>query len=67
MKLCLYTLTKFCHRYDVYSGALYTFSDLHYEMASVLYNVGALHSALGFREDRNSSEGMKVACTHFQV
>jgi hypothetical protein len=54
-------------RYDVYSGALYTFSDLHYEMASVLYNVGALHSALGSREERSSSEGMKVACTHFQV
>ncbi len=52
--------------YDVYSGSLFTFSDLHYEMASVLYNIGALHSQLGWREDRSTSEGMKMACTHFQ-
>ena len=57
----------FLIRYDVYSGALFTFSDLHYEMSSVLYNIGALHSVLGSREDRSSSEGMKMACTHFQV
>jgi tyrosine-protein phosphatase non-receptor type 23 len=51
---------------DIYSGSLYTFSDLHYEMASVLYNIGSLHSQLGRAEERSDSEGMKLACTHFQ-
>ena len=36
-------------------------------MASVLYNVGALHTALGAVQDRSESEGLKLACTHFQI
>ena len=35
-------------------------------MASVLYNIGALHTSLGASQDRTDSEGIKVACTHFQ-
>ena len=51
---------------DPYSGSLYTLPDFDYELASVLYNLGSLHSILGAAEKRDSSESMKVACTHFQ-
>lgn len=51
---------------EVYSGVMFTYCYLHYEMASVLYNIGALHTALGAKLDRSDSEGMKLACTHFQ-
>jgi tyrosine-protein phosphatase non-receptor type 23 len=54
--------------YDCYLGVVCNFSDIEYEMASVLYNAGAVHSTLGANGDRgrDSSEEMKVACTHFQ-
>ena len=52
--------------YDVYLGIVCNYTDIDYEMCSVLYNVGALHSILGSQETRASSEGMKVACTNFQ-
>ena len=42
---------------------MFTYCYLDYEMASVLYNIGSLHSTLGARQD---SEVIKVACTHFQ-
>ena len=32
---------------EVYSGVMFTYCSLHYEMASVLYNIGALHTFLG--------------------
>ena len=51
---------------DPYSGTLYTLPDFDYELASVLYNLGSLHSTLGAAEKRDTSESMKVACTHFQ-
>ena len=51
---------------DPYSGTLYTLPDFDYELACVLYNLGALHTVLGATEKRDSSESMKVACTHFQ-
>lgn len=35
-------------------------------MASILYNIAALHSKLGIEEDRTDAESMKIACTHFQ-
>ncbi len=38
--------------YDCYLGIASNYSELEYEMASVLYNAGALHSQLGAREDR---------------
>ena len=56
---------KFSWR-DVYSNTEYSTSDLSHELASVLYNIGALHSRLGLAEDRQDSEGMKMAVTHFQ-
>ena len=51
---------------EVYSGVMFTYCYLDYEMASVLYNIGALHTSLGKSQDRTDSEGIKVACTHFQ-
>ena len=51
---------------DMYTGNTVMFSNLNSEMANVLYNIGALHVALGNKEDRTSSESMKTACNHFQ-
>lgn len=51
---------------DIYSGMVFNIIDIKYEQASILYNIGALHSKLGAMENRTSSEGMKIACTHFQ-
>ena len=58
--------SKFPRRYELYSGTIYQLEDIEFEMASVLYNIGALHSHLGAAESRTTSDSMKVACTHFQ-
>lgn len=50
----------------MYSGSMWRSSNVKYEMASILYNIAALHSKLGIEEDRNDAESMKIACTHFQ-
>ena len=44
----------------------YSVSDMNHELASVLYNIGALHSRLGAQEERQESDGMKMAVAHFQ-
>uniref|UniRef100_V5H838 Putative tyrosine-protein phosphatase non-receptor type 23 n=2 Tax=Ixodes ricinus TaxID=34613 RepID=V5H838_IXORI len=51
---------------DIYSGMVFNIMDIKYEEASIMYNVGALHSQLGTLQNRDNSEGMKIACTHFQ-
>lgn len=51
---------------DIYSGTLWRTSNIKYEMASILYNIAALHSKLGIEEGRSDPESMKIACTHFQ-
>ncbi|CAB4042422.1 A Chain A, Tyrosine- phosphatase non-receptor type 23, partial [Paramuricea clavata] len=51
---------------DLYTEDPITIPDISYEQSSILFNLGALHSLLGSREDRVSEEGMKVACTHYQ-
>uniref|UniRef100_W4VRD8 Putative tyrosine-protein phosphatase non-receptor type 23 n=1 Tax=Corethrella appendiculata TaxID=1370023 RepID=W4VRD8_9DIPT len=51
---------------DVFSGTTIQKSDLKYEMAAVLYNIGALHTQLGAEESRSEPESMKKACTHYQ-
>ncbi|XP_031442517.2 tyrosine-protein phosphatase non-receptor type 23b [Clupea harengus] len=51
---------------DVFLGKAVTHNDIRYEQACVLYNLAALHSALGATDNRVSEEGMKVSCTHFQ-
>ena len=50
---------------DIYSGQT-VIGDLDFELACVLYNIGALHAELGALDLRNNAESMKVSCTHFQ-
>jgi len=35
-------------------------------MGAILYNIGALHTQLGANDPRDTPDGMKMACTHFQ-
>ncbi|GLV42515.1 myopic [Carabus blaptoides fortunei] len=51
---------------DLYAGLVCSVSDIDFELSSVLYNIGALHTQLGAADSRSSSEGMKMSCTHFQ-
>lgn len=51
---------------DSFTGSLWRCSNIKYEMASILYNIAALHSQLGIEEARSDPESMKIACTHFQ-
>ncbi|XP_068222752.1 LOW QUALITY PROTEIN: tyrosine-protein phosphatase non-receptor type 23-like [Palaemon carinicauda] len=52
--------------YDIYSSLSYSVTDIKYEMACILYNIGALHTDLGAMDARNTPDGMKISCTHFQ-
>lgn len=45
---------------------VYNVTDIKYEMACILYNIGALHTELGAMDARNTPDGMKISCTHFQ-
>ena len=51
---------------EIYSGSDYSSSDITHELAAVLYNIGSLHSRLGVTEERQDSDGMKMAVAHFQ-
>ncbi|ODM90715.1 Tyrosine-protein phosphatase non-receptor type 23 [Orchesella cincta] len=51
---------------DVYSENVHGWSDVDFEMSCVLYNIGALHSELGALDNRQTADGMKTSCTHFQ-
>ena len=53
-------------RKDVLTGTTYQAEGFTLEQASILYNMGALHSQLAARESRGSEQEMKEACTHFQ-
>lgn len=44
----------------------HTSNDIRFELMAIIYNIGALHSYLGAEDARSGSEGMKLACTHFQ-
>lgn len=54
------------HRRDVYTSVGYQKEGFSLEQASVLYNMGALHSILGAKDARRDEQEMKEACTHFQ-
>lgn len=51
---------------DTYANMVCSLADIRFEIVSVLYNIGALHSQLGAADSRSSAEGLKLACTHFQ-
>lgn len=50
---------------DIYTGQT-NIGDLEFELACILYNIGALHAELGANDSRQTAEEMKVSCTHFQ-
>lgn len=58
-------LLKFVWK-DIYTGNQSPLTNFKYEMASILYNIAALHSQLGIEESRADPESMKIACSHFQ-
>lgn len=41
-------------------------ADIKFEMACILYNIGALHTQLGSSEPRTSADSLKSACQHYQ-
>ena len=41
-------------------------TDVRYELACILYNIGAMHSYLGCLDKRHNDDGIKISCTHFQ-
>ncbi|XP_026289340.1 tyrosine-protein phosphatase non-receptor type 23 isoform X1 [Frankliniella occidentalis] len=51
---------------DTYVGVSFSVADIRYEISSILYNIGALHTQLGMSDTRTTEDGMKMACTHFQ-
>jgi len=51
---------------DIYGGSEYSYTEFSFELAAVLYNIGALHTRLGCQEERGDSDGMKMAVAHFQ-
>ncbi|KAJ0182115.1 hypothetical protein K1T71_002837 [Dendrolimus kikuchii] len=51
---------------DLYAGMNCPLADIRFEMACILYNIGALHTQLGSSEPRTSADSMKAACTHYQ-
>jgi tyrosine-protein phosphatase non-receptor type 23 len=44
----------------------YSTGDIKHEMACALYNIGALHTILGAMDNRQTADGMKMSCSHFQ-
>lgn len=44
-------------REDVYEGNCNAHSEVEYEKAAVLYNVGAIHSYLGSSDNRSTADG----------
>ena len=56
----LMSLTYF--RTDIYSGVAYNITDIEYEEACILYNIGALHSKLGTMDSRVNAEVFLSSC-----
>ncbi|XP_072937126.1 uncharacterized protein mop [Epargyreus clarus] len=51
---------------DLYANMSCTLPDIRFEMACVLFNVGALHTQLGASQPRTTPESLKAACQHYQ-
>lgn len=50
----------------MYSQREIVHTDIRFELASIMYNIGAMHSYLGCIDKRSHDEGIKISCTHFQ-
>ncbi|CAH1788596.1 unnamed protein product, partial [Owenia fusiformis] len=51
---------------DIYTGRPVTVADVKFEQGCILYNIGSLHAILGAIDNRQTAEGRKMSCTHFQ-
>ncbi|KAK0088528.1 hypothetical protein PV325_011727 [Microctonus aethiopoides] len=51
---------------DAYANMVFNLSNIRFEIISILYNIGAIHTQLGAKTERTSADGMKMACSHFQ-
>ncbi|XP_068621073.1 tyrosine-protein phosphatase non-receptor type 23-like isoform X2 [Battus philenor] len=51
---------------DLYANMSCSLADIRFEMASILYNIGALHTQLGAAEPRTTPDSLKAACSHYQ-
>ncbi|CAH2067482.1 unnamed protein product, partial [Iphiclides podalirius] len=51
---------------DLYANMSCSLADIRFEMASILYNIGALHTQLGAAEPRTTPDSLKASCTHYQ-
>lgn len=51
---------------DTYSNMVCSLANIRFEIISILYNIGSMHTQLGARTERTSADGMKMACAHFQ-
>ncbi|XP_043273287.1 tyrosine-protein phosphatase non-receptor type 23 isoform X2 [Venturia canescens] len=51
---------------DAYGNMVCSSANIRFEIMSILYNIGAVHTQMGARIERTSAEGMKMACAHFQ-
>ncbi|KAH8371530.1 hypothetical protein KR093_007867 [Drosophila rubida] len=52
---------------NLYHSTVHEVSDMRFELAAVLFNIAASHTQSGASVTRGDSDGMKVACTHFQA
>ncbi|KAM5157509.1 rhophilin-1 [Mantella aurantiaca] len=60
------TLGVFFHWYDSLTGVPSCQRALAFEKGSVLFNMGALYTQIGARQDRLTSEGLDIAIDAFQ-
>lgn len=51
---------------DLYANMNCPLADIRFEMACIMYNIGALLTQLGASEPRTSADSLKAACTHYQ-
>eukprot|EP00074_Homo_sapiens_P091690 XP_016868502.1 rhophilin-1 isoform X6 [Homo sapiens] len=63
--LFFHCLTQHC-RYDSLTGVPAQQRALAFEKGSVLFNIGALHTQIGARQDRSCTEGARRAMEAFQ-
>lgn len=59
------TLTP-CYRYDSLTGVPAQQRALAFEKGSILFNIGALHTQIGARQDCSCTEGTSHAAEAFQ-
>ncbi|XP_032510581.2 tyrosine-protein phosphatase non-receptor type 23 isoform X1 [Danaus plexippus] len=51
---------------DLYANMTCSLSGVKFEMACILYNIGAMHTQLGSSEPRTTGDSLKSACQHYQ-